>query len=81
MFNGEAINVASGIETTIASASKIFCQEINPDIRLSFNKIVKPGDPLNWKADISILQSFGFTSKTDIREGFKNTVKWLKENK
>jgi dTDP-glucose 4,6-dehydratase/UDP-glucose 4-epimerase len=43
--------------------------------------IVKPGDPLNWKADISILTSFGFKNETLIENGLKNVVKWLKEKK
>ncbi|MCX2432362.1 NAD-dependent epimerase/dehydratase family protein [Pedobacter sp. GR22-10] len=81
LFNGEAINVASGIEITIEKAAKIFCKEIDENIIVSFNNIVKPGDPLNWKADISVLCSFGFLPKTTIEQGLINTVKWLKENK
>jgi UDP-glucose 4-epimerase len=80
LFNGEAINVASGIETSIAEAGKIFAHAVNPAITLKFNRIVKPGDPLNWKADIEVLKSFGFEPKFDIETGLNNTVKWLKES-
>jgi UDP-glucose 4-epimerase len=79
LFNGEAINVASGIETSIAQAAEIFCKAVNPSIKISFNRIVKPGDPLNWKANIDKLQSFGFSPEVDIFKGLENTVKWLKE--
>jgi len=78
LFNGEAVNVSSGIETTIAHAAEIFCQEVDPAIKLKFNKIVKPGDPLNWKADISVLSNWGFVPQYSIADGLKNTVKWLR---
>lgn len=80
LFNGEAVNVASGIETTICEAATIFCKAIDEKITLTFNKIVKPGDPLNWKADISILKDWGFVPEYSIEEGLNNTVKWLRDN-
>jgi|SRR6185503_2492799 len=80
LFNGEAVNIASGTETTIRSAAEIFCRQIDENISVKFNKIVKPGDPLNWRADISMVKSFGFEPKTQINEGLSNTAKWLKEN-
>jgi dTDP-glucose 4,6-dehydratase/UDP-glucose 4-epimerase len=80
LFNGEAINVASGIETTIKTVAEIFCNAIDKNIKLEFNKIVKPGDPLNWRADISIIKSFGYEPKISIKDGLIKTVKWLKEN-
>ncbi|MGY4383046.1 UDP-glucose 4-epimerase [Pedobacter sp. UYP24] len=81
LFNGEAVNIASGVETTIAEATKIFCAAINPNISINFNKIVKPGDPLNWCANIDILKSFGFEQMVSITDGLNKTVKWLKESK
>jgi UDP-glucose 4-epimerase len=81
LFNGEAVNVASGTELTIKAAAETFCRAIDPDISIKFNKIVKPGDPLNWRADISILKKFGFEPKVPIEKGLNNTVQWLKENK
>jgi dTDP-glucose 4,6-dehydratase/UDP-glucose 4-epimerase len=79
LFNGEAINVASGIETTIKEAATVFCGEVDRNIKLKFNNIVKPGDPFNWRADINTLRSWGFAPQTSIAEGLKNTVKWLKQ--
>jgi UDP-glucose 4-epimerase len=81
LFNGEAVNIASGSETTIKEAAEIFCSKIDEIATIKFNKIVKPGDPLNWRADISMVKSFGFVPKTKINEGLSNTAKWLKENK
>jgi len=80
LFNGEAVNVASGIETTIKEAATVFCEFLDPNIVVKFNNIVKPGDPFNWRADVSILQSWGFTSKTTINAGLENTTRWLKQH-
>ncbi|MDQ0637093.1 UDP-glucose 4-epimerase [Pedobacter sp. W3I1] len=81
LFNGESLNVASGVETSIKTAAEIFCSAIDSNIKIVFNSIVKPGDPLNWRADISKISSFGFKQTTTIEEGLINTVKWLKGNK
>lgn len=80
LFNGEAINIASGKETSIAEATFHFCKALKENVEITFNKIVKPGDPLNWKADISSLTNFGFVPQTSIQDGLTNTAKWLKEN-
>lgn len=79
LFNGEAINVSSGIETSIRDAATIFCAEVDEKIKLKFNNIVKPGDPYNWRADVSTLCGWGFSPQTSINEGLKNTAKWLKQ--
>lgn len=80
LFNGESINIATGIESSIKEAATIFCRSVDSAIKVRFNNIVKPGDPLHWRADISVLKQFGFEPKTFIDEGLKKTVKWLKEN-
>lgn len=77
LFNGEAVNVGSGVETSISEAALLFCRLVDENIRLTFNKITKPGDPLNWKADISVLKDWGFEPKYSIEEGLENTVRWL----
>lgn len=79
LFNGEAVNVASGSETTIKEAAEIFCGYINPEIKIQFNMIVKPGDPLNWCADISFLTKWGFKCNTPLQKGLENTTNWMKQ--
>ncbi|OOQ59461.1 NAD-dependent epimerase/dehydratase family protein [Mucilaginibacter pedocola] len=79
LFNGEAINVSSGIETTIKEAATIFCASVDEKIKLKFNNIVKPGDPFHWRADISTLCGWGFAPHTTIQDGLKNTAQWLKQ--
>lgn len=77
-FEGETINVASGVETTIQEAVTTFFTLLNPKINFSFSGKTKIGDPNNWCADIVLLQKMEFTSTTNIVEGLTNYVKWLK---
>ena len=79
VMQGQVINVSSGIETTIAEAIGIFTGLLNQH-KVVFTHVDNPGNPLNWRADISLLQSLGFTAKTDLQQGLNKTVQWLKEN-
>lgn len=79
-FEGEALNIASGVETTIRKAATLFCSYLDPDLTLYFNLQQKVGDPLRWKADTSLLSSYNFNNTVDIEIGLKNTASWLKEN-
>lgn len=79
-FCGEAVNVASGTETSIKEAARIFLNIFDPRVNINFNGEVKIGDPRNWKADISVLSKMGFKPKFDIETGIKNYVQWLKQS-
>ena len=79
-FKGEAINVASGDETKISKAASVFIKEFDCKKIIHFNGEQKIGDPINWKADINVLKSFGFEPKINIEQGLIKYVKWLKES-
>ena len=79
-FKGEVINVSSGIETTIEVAASHFKELYNPKKEIIFNGQVKIGDPVNWRADVSKIQAYGFSAKITLESGLQNYVKWLKEN-
>ena len=79
-FTGEVINVASGVESTIAEAVKFFVQAYGSPRQINFTGKDKKGDPLNWRADITRLNALGFKSKYSLEEGINNYVKWVKEN-
>lgn len=77
-FKGESINLSSGIETTIGEVVKIFYNILNKNVVFNFNGEVRIGDPLNWRADITKISSFGFTPKVEIKEGLKEYINWVK---
>ena len=79
-FNGEPINVSSGIETKINDAAGLFLSELGNDFGLNFSGEEKSGDPKNWRADISQLHALGFKPFVTFEQGIKRYAQWLKEN-
>ncbi|MCB0501081.1 MAG: NAD-dependent epimerase/dehydratase family protein [Bacteroidetes bacterium] len=76
-FKGTNINLASGKEFTIKEVVQILLHKINWKGELKFSGQIRKGDPLNWRADISILENLGFQSKFDIEDGLSEYAKWL----
>lgn len=80
-FDLDVYNVASGSETLIKDAAKIFFSSREEKINYKFNDIVRSGDPLNWKADISKLKSLGFELVFSLEQGISDLKTWLKTQK
>jgi len=78
-MQGEIYNVASGEETTIQQAVQYFIETLRKPVEYKFNGRVRAGDPLNWRADISKLQSLGFTSSYTLRSGLAEVSVWLQQ--
>ena len=78
-FNGGAINVANGQEILIENAVSLFYELWGKKIKYTFSGEERKGDPNNWVADISIIKSMGYESKTPIREGLRKYHEWLKK--
>jgi UDP-glucose 4-epimerase len=79
-FNGDVINVSSGEETSVSYAAETFLGFYKPDAVLKFSGIEKPGDRVNWKADISKLKAMGFTGSVTFEDGVRRYSDWLKIN-
>lgn len=75
------INVASGIETSIRKAAEIFSNLMGTGRKINFIGESRIGDPLNWKADISILQSIGFNPVFTLEQGLEEYILWLQKEK
>lgn len=73
----EVYNLASGIETSIRDVMDIFSAALDPRPGVVFNGMVRKGDPLNWRADITKLQSLGFKSGTTLQQGLTTHAQWL----
>lgn len=79
-LNGDAINIASGEELKIKDAAKLFIKALNISIEPQFSGEQKKGDPLNWRADISKLNSLGYKPRYNFEKGIHLSGKWLLEN-
>jgi UDP-glucose 4-epimerase len=80
-FNGQAYNLASGVETSVKEIATVFLEALGYGGVVAFSGDVRPGDPVNWRADISRLRKLGFTPKFSIKQGSKEYAQWLRGKK
>jgi dTDP-glucose 4,6-dehydratase/UDP-glucose 4-epimerase len=76
-MKAEVYNLASGVETTIQSVATELCFLLKQNLEIRFNGVVRRGDPLNWKADISKLKELGFEPEVSLKDGVKRYVEWV----
>ncbi len=76
--NKRVWNVASGEEIFIKDIASLYAEKLGiSEDKISYNGIIREGDPLNWCADISLLKNHGFRVKTDIENGIEKYVDWV----
>ena len=75
---GEVYNLGSGAETTISTLVKLIFKSLNLERVCEFDGKVPPGTPLNWRADISRLQSLGFKPSISLEDGLASFTAWCK---
>ncbi|WP_309640397.1 NAD-dependent epimerase/dehydratase family protein [Flavobacterium sp.] len=76
-FRGEEINIANGEEFTIQYVAELFHTNFHNSKTIAFNNQVKQGDPLNWRADISILKALGYQQNISIEKGIQRYIDWI----
>ncbi len=75
-LQGEVYNLASGIETSIASLAEQILDSLNRKISIEFDGHQPQGDPLRWRADISRLSNLGYAPSIEFSEGVQEYVRW-----
>ncbi|MEO6520458.1 MAG: SDR family oxidoreductase [Mucilaginibacter sp.] len=78
-FKGECINISDGIETSIKSVVELFQQVHFKSFDFTFDGQQSPGYPVNWRADVSKLQSLGFKSTISLEQGLQKYIAWLQQ--
>lgn len=77
-FEADIVNIANGTEIAIKDVVSIFLSFYPEKICYSFSGDVRKGDPVNWLAGISKLQSFGYKPTIDISIGLKQYYDWVR---
>lgn len=75
-FNGIALNVANGVEVKISDVIELYQKFYPKKINYEFNGEVRLGDPLNWCADISTMQNWGYKQRVYLIDGIKSMIEW-----
>lgn len=73
------LNVASGVETTIAELAAHVRDACNPRARIHFSGRSRPGDPRRWRADVSRLRSLGFAPLHRLDEAVERVARYWME--
>ena len=79
-FQGESINVANGEETQIKDLVELAGKLMNWEGQIDFTVKIRQGDPSNWRADISLIESFGYKSSISLEEGLSKYARWVSES-
>jgi UDP-glucose 4-epimerase len=77
-MQGEAYNLASGREVTIAELANLVLEALEFDCQPEFDGVVPPGNPLNWQADLSTLKALGFSSHVALEKGVSTFAHWCR---
>jgi UDP-glucose 4-epimerase len=78
---GEAINVASGVETEIADlARRIAAYFGKSHARISATGRPAEGKPSRWRADVRHLAALGFSPSVPFAAGLERTLDWIAEH-
>lgn len=76
-FLGEAINVANGREVKISEVVELYQQNYPNKFDYEFNGELRLGDPLNWCADISTMESWSYRSIINLENGIADYIRGI----
>ena len=75
-----ALNVGSGVSTTVETVARRLKELYQSNISLSISGDYRLGDIRHNKADINLINKlYGYTPKVNIEEGLSKFVEWVKE--
>ncbi len=73
---GEVYNLASGVEVTIAELATQLIAALGADCATEFDGTTRPGDPLNWRADLAKIAALGFAPQVSLAAGLRGVADW-----
>jgi UDP-glucose 4-epimerase len=77
-MQGECYNLGSGKEVTISELSTLILDSIEYGGSLEFDGKISPGNPRNWKADISRIEALGFQPSVSLEQGVRVFANWCR---
>jgi len=75
---GEAYNLATGQEVSIRQLADLLLACLGDGPQARFNGTRDQGNPSNWRADISKLESLGFVPSIPLEEGVQGFLSWCR---
>lgn len=78
-FEGEVVNVGTGVETSIAELAELITRELGHG-EVRFSGSTRAGDPIRWRADVSLLRELGFVPGIGIGDGAPAYARWVRDS-
>jgi UDP-glucose 4-epimerase len=75
-FQGEAINVANGVEIRVSEIVELYRKFYPKKFDYEFSCEIRLGDPINWCADISLMEKWGYLQEISIKQGIEKYISW-----
>jgi UDP-glucose 4-epimerase len=76
--NGEAYNLSTGRETTIAELAALLASFLGKNTAAVFDGKSRIGDPINWRSDIGRMSALGFAPRMSLEAGLAQTAAWTR---
>lgn len=76
---GDIYNLSSGREVTIEELARLLLAELAPEVAPVFDGAATPGNPLNWRADISKIAALGFAPEITLEDGVREVACWSRK--
>lgn len=78
-FKSNIINIANGEEVAIIDVVKLYLDILDWKGELLLDNITRYGNPTNWRADIAVLNSFGYKKSVSLGFGLEMYAKWIRD--
>lgn len=72
-------NVANGEEITVSQVALLVKKYMDSPKKIVYSNEIRKGDPLNWRADVGLIESYGYKKSICFEDGIKQYVEWAKE--
>lgn len=70
----DVFNAGCGKEILISELVNTLCEELRFAGEIRYSGHVRKGDPINWRADISKMESLGFRTKISLRDSLQEII-------
>jgi len=77
-MQGEVYNLGTGIEVTIAELAELLLAALDYQGSLKFDGESSVGNPLNWQAEITKIQTLGFQPEVPLKQGIHTFANWCR---
>ncbi|MBS2098546.1 NAD-dependent epimerase/dehydratase family protein [Carboxylicivirga linearis] len=78
VFKAGVVNVANGYQVSIKELVHVFTHKLNYRGKYVFSGSNRAGDPINWEADINLIQTLGYRQTVSLEDGIIKYIEWAK---